>query len=159
MNDLISRQAAIEAIEKIYLPKTKCETATEEINRVAWRYALNCAEEMVMHLPSAKQEQTAEKMNDLISRRAAIVSIINTVSKVDENKTLKGKYDGAAFRQGEIIGIIEALPPAQQEQTGRWSQVSGQATLCSCCGRASNAKQARNWSYCPYCGKKMEEMK
>ena len=54
-NDLISRQAAIDAIEKLILPQVKGETAAEEINRVAWRCAINCAEEMIGHLPSAER--------------------------------------------------------------------------------------------------------
>ena len=84
-------------------------------------------------------------MNDLISRKAAMV-VIQCSGLDDDSKDT-------------VVRVLEQLPSAQQEQTGRWSQVSGQATLCSCCGRASNAKQARNYSYCPYCGTKMEEMK
>ena len=57
-----------------------------------------------------------------------------------------------------ILEGVKRLPPAQQERKGKWSQVSGQATLCSCCGMASNAKQARNWRYCPHCGAEMEDM-
>lgn len=56
MSDYIDRQAAIEAIERLILPQTKGETAAEEINRVAWRCAINCAEEMIGHLPSAEVE-------------------------------------------------------------------------------------------------------
>lgn len=52
MNDLISRQAAIDAIDRLILPQTKGETAAEEINRVAWRCAINCAEEIIGHLPT-----------------------------------------------------------------------------------------------------------
>lgn len=52
MGDCISRQAAIDAIEKLFLPQTKGETAAEEINRVAWRCALNCAEKMIGDLPT-----------------------------------------------------------------------------------------------------------
>ena len=55
MDDLISRQAAIDAIEKLILPQVKGDTAAEEINRVAWRCAINCAEEMIGHLPSAER--------------------------------------------------------------------------------------------------------
>ena len=61
VSDLISRQAAIDAVEKLYLPQTKGETAAEEINRVAWRCALNCAEEMIGHLPSAQPERKKGK--------------------------------------------------------------------------------------------------
>ncbi len=55
MTDLISRQAAIDAIERLILPQVKGETAAEEINRVAWRCAINCAEEMIGHLPPAER--------------------------------------------------------------------------------------------------------
>ena len=54
-NDTISRQAAIDAIERLILPQVKGETEAEEINRVAWRCAINCAEEMIVHLPSAER--------------------------------------------------------------------------------------------------------
>lgn len=56
MTDYIDRQAAIEAIEKLILPQTKGETMAEEINRVAWRCAINCAEEMIGHLPTIEVE-------------------------------------------------------------------------------------------------------
>ena len=56
MTDYIDRQAAIDAIERLILPQTKGETAAEEINRIAWRCAINCAEEVIGHLPSAEVE-------------------------------------------------------------------------------------------------------
>lgn len=54
-DDTISRQAALDAIDRLILPQVKGETAAEEINRVAWRCAINCAEEMIVHLPSAER--------------------------------------------------------------------------------------------------------
>lgn len=94
-------------------------------------------------------------MNDLISRQAAIEAIVNTPTNPEHKYMGNFVYmDGTATRQNEIIDIIEALPPAQQ--AAHWSTVSGQAALCSCCGRASNAKQAIQFAYCPYCGAKME---
>lgn len=60
MSDLISRQAAIDAIERLILPQTKGETMAEEINRVAWRCAINCAEEMIGHLPSIEPVKHGE---------------------------------------------------------------------------------------------------
>ena len=54
-DDTISRQAALDAIDRLILPQVKGETAAEEINRVAWRCAINCAEEMIGHLPSAER--------------------------------------------------------------------------------------------------------
>lgn len=57
MSDLISRQAAIDAIERLILPQTKGETVAEEVNRVAWRCAINCAEEIIGHLPPAEPKK------------------------------------------------------------------------------------------------------
>ena len=58
MSDLIRRQAAIVAIEKLILPQVKGETAAEEISRaltITWRCAISCAEEMIERLPSAER--------------------------------------------------------------------------------------------------------
>lgn len=50
-------------------------------------------------------------MKDLISRQAAIDAIVNSPSRVqDENMPLTDQYDGATFRQIEILGIIDTLP-------------------------------------------------
>lgn len=85
MNDLISRQAAIDAIEKIYLSQTKGKTVTEEINRVAWRCALNCAEEMVRHLPPAQQWiPVRERLPDNVEFPAKYIGIL--VSMEPENE-------------------------------------------------------------------------
>ena len=56
MSNYIDRQAAIEAIKRLILPQTKGETMAEEINRVAWRCAINCAEEIIGHLPTIEAE-------------------------------------------------------------------------------------------------------
>lgn len=65
MDDLISRQAAIVAIEKLILPQVKGETAAEEISRaltITWRCAISCAEEMIERLPSAERLGRWEKI-------------------------------------------------------------------------------------------------
>ena len=61
MDDLISRRAAIEAIEKLILPQVVGETDAEKLNRIAWRWAINCAEEMIGHLPSEQPEPLTKK--------------------------------------------------------------------------------------------------
>lgn len=54
-------------------------------------------------------------MNDLISRRLAIETIVNTPSQVqDKQISLTDQYDGATFRQIEILGMLDTLPPARQ---------------------------------------------
>ena len=54
-------------------------------------------------------------MDDLISRQAAIEAIVNTPTDVYSHDRIISVLDGAAFRQNEIIDIIEALPSAQSE--------------------------------------------
>lgn len=44
MDDLISRQAALEEIQGFYPPKVANETEAEAINRVGWECAINCIE-------------------------------------------------------------------------------------------------------------------
>ena len=58
MSDLIDRQTAIDAIEKLILPQLNKEISAEEINRtvwMAWRCAINCAKDMIEYLPSAEK--------------------------------------------------------------------------------------------------------
>lgn len=53
-------------------------------------------------------------MDNLISRQAAIDAIVNTATDVYSHDRIISALDGAAFRQNEIIDIIEALPSAQR---------------------------------------------
>ena len=52
-------------------------------------------------------------MDDLISRQAAIDAIVNTVSRIGLHDNSEAARYGAAFRQHEIIDIIESLPSVQ----------------------------------------------
>lgn len=44
---------------------------------------------------------------------------------------------------------------AEQPQPTSWSQVSTQTVLCKKCGRTLNEKMARQFAYCPFCGRKV----
>ena len=69
--------------------------------------------DLVHEIVKALRSQPCE---DTISRQAAIDAIVNTPSEVqNKNIPLVNQYDGAAFRQIEILGIIEALPSAQPD--------------------------------------------
>lgn len=52
---------------------------------------------------------------DLISRQAAIDTIVNTVSEIGLHDNSEVARYGATFRQHEIIDIIETLPSAEPE--------------------------------------------
>lgn len=47
---------------------------------------------------------------------------------------------------------IDTVRKAAEVHRGRWSDISGQACICSFCGRPQNYKQAKGWRYCPMCG-------
>lgn len=123
MDDLISRQATIVAIECSGLDDDSKDTVVRVIEQ----------------LPSAQPEQLTDKER------------FNGICPYIDKPCDDWECEKCAVNAEEAKWV-------RSQRTGRWSQVSGQATLCSCCGRASNAKQAKTWNYCPYCGAKMEEM-
>lgn len=107
--------------------------------------------------------------NDCISRQAVIDAIVNSPSKVqDENMPLTDQYDGAAFRQIEILGIIDTLPSAQPK--GRWIEKEvfdnssavideWQSANCSVCNKYHTTPYMYyfdHFNFCPNCGAKME---
>ena len=98
-------------------------------------------------------------MNDLISRQAAIDAIVNTPSEVqNKNIPLVNQYDGATFRQIEILGIIEALPSAlpKKEIAKRvlWTGWKGYRNTRYKCPNCK--KPVKNDDiYCHRCGQKL----
>ena len=111
-------------------------------------------------------------MNDLISRRAAIDAIVNRPSEIqNEDIPLISQYDGAAFRQIEILGILEALPSAEPgRKKGKWKcermkhLLSGETRkvrICSVCDggyfvydQSDNVVDVEP-NFCPNCGADM----
>ena len=82
--DLIDRQVAIEAIEKLLLPQINGETAAAEINHIAWLCAINCAKVMIKHLPSAQPERRAGKwikQNPLVDTEECSLCKYNILSE------------------------------------------------------------------------------
>lgn len=57
-----------------------------------------------------------EPRGDLISRQAVIYAIVNTPTDVYSHDSMITVLDGAAFRQDEIIDIINALPSAEPDK-------------------------------------------
>ena len=102
------------------------------------------------------RERKISRMNDdTIYRQAAIDAIVNSPSEVqNKNIPLVNQYDGATFRQIEILGILETLPSA--ERTGRWIENEFGA-YCSECGLYAYRSNGIPWksNYCPMCGAAM----
>ena len=98
-------------------------------------------------------------MDDIISRQAAINAIVNSPSEVqNKNIPLVNQYDGATFRQIEILGILETLPSA--ERRGRWEfNIDDKGWswdypyMCDQCGEWAE----KEFNFCPKCGARMEE--
>lgn len=114
---------------------------------------------------SENNDEIVRMTDDLISRKNAIEAIVNTVSDVgnhDNSETASQRY-GAAFRQLEIIDILQALPSAEPlQKTGKWIHDGkdfphGNDWIhCSVCGKRGINVPADLTNYCPNCGTRME---
>lgn len=73
-----------------------------------------------------------------------------TMLEQQDKEFIKGLFDGKEELR-LIFGEKEVLLAPGKKQ-GHWSDISGQACVCSACGRPQNYKQAKGWRYCPHCG-------
>lgn len=74
----------------------------------------------VEHQMTIAVMRKGEPMNDLISRKNAIEAIVNTISDVGNHDNSEVARFGSAFRQLEIIGILQALPSAEPSADKCW---------------------------------------
>lgn len=128
--DLISRQAAIDAVSR------GCEE---------WRGIFAECEKNLNELPSAQLEQqsfSCDQENDLISRQAAI----DALGEEPEVWSGKDEYEQGLNNQWHYDVIaLKALPSAQPEQ--RWISVNerlpdeGERVLCTHTGRLNPNRQ------------------
>lgn len=104
-------------------------------------------------------------MSNLIRIQDAIDAIVNTPSEVqNKNIPLVNPYDGAAFRQIEILKILEALPIVEPERTAKVYQKQAPDRLyyfyCGVCGEMIDCSSYEDYksvkSYCGYCGAKLD---
>lgn len=108
MTDLISRQAAIDTIKKLRLPRTKGERPSEGINRFVWSCAIDCAEEMIGHLPSIDHVEHGEWLiTEAYPHRAYCSKCYKTYAQTSwvvwEDGTLPRKYcPNCGAKMGEV---------------------------------------------------------
>ena len=97
---------------------------------------------------SMSRERKMNRMDDLISRQAAIDRINKQRKHLRPDLYLQDRIgDGAYMICAEFIG---RLPSA--ERHGRWEQVGDNTYRCSVCGEISCC----NSPFCSECGAKME---
>ena len=152
MSDLISRQAAIDAIgeksDEIFKTKQKGATYPHDDFFQGMAYAEN----VVKQLPPANNSEIPNS-SDTISRAKAI-------------EALDKRFDSIPMEQtSEILMLrkdLRELPPAQPERIrGRWISADaifgGEPFYCSECGENTRdtVMGKPRWNFCPNCGADM----
>lgn len=100
--------------------------------------------ENIMNLPSAQSES-----EDTTFWKNRAREYEEKAKKLIDEMARGVKIDSVALTEGGIV--------IKYKQPGTWRRISTQAALCSCCGMAVNAKMAKQFRYCPFCGARMEE--
>ena len=174
MNDLISRPAAIDALDRA----AECWNIAEPFNE-GMRAGYKAAVTIVLSLPSAQPEiaertaETAQNVSDsdLISRKAAIDAFDGV--KVDEENCTEydiGYNDGIDFAVSRL-SVLSSSQPGRKR--GKWIAVTEDGDvykrICSCCGREAffqnddpdelyDGGRYELSDFCPHCGADMREV-
>ena len=95
-----------------------------------------------------------KRMDDLISRQAAIDAIRESTSKYT------GFMDMEMYTDDDAVEAIEGIPPAQPKRNkGIWlpdNRCGGGYWVCSSCKNPTEAFAANVlYKYCPFCGADM----
>ncbi len=155
-DDLISRQAAIKAIEDLQ----------DCYNGFSDTYDKACIIGVLEEIPTAQVNTPTDTPTDTISRQAAIDAVGADVIERDR-PPVEVKYWNMGLERASII--LGNLPSAQR--TGRWIKhevklFNGRHTgryfdECSECGKLTTewrkVTEYHRWNFCPNCGARMEE--
>ena len=146
MDELISKRAVIEAIEKARA------NVGHNLERSIGKSIIEILDDVgrdVDRLPSAHGTNLAEVGTDLISRQAAITAL--TFAK-----------ETGIMKCGELKGVIEVLNrlPSAGQRRGRWMSLPHKrARICSWCEHDEPYKFADDdtpiYNFCPHCGADM----
>ena len=146
MNDLISRQAAIEAIDT-YIDKFDAIDAN-------FLDGLKTANKLMMQLPPAQLARIADGgKNDCVSRQA-VIEMLNETKRI-----ARQNIDGAVLMTFErvldsLVNITNALPTIQPKRD-RWFLVcdnNGMHFICNKCGAWRYHQEQK---FCGECGADM----
>ena len=148
MDDCISRQAAIDALEKVadlFPWKVPGNRDSYGHYNEAWNDAMGRAEMEIEKLPSAQPDVADINVgsNDMISRQKAVEEIIAQ----------------EAVYADDAVEIIKRLPSAQPEQKkGHYIGTEYYEWQCSECGCVFEDGKP-TYNYCPNCGEEMEKVR
>ena len=133
MNDTISRQAAIDAIEHRLAEPAYQHTGED------WYVGMSCAESELYDLPSAQPET---------------VPCDDAVGRIAVQYLLAHYLDGEKYK--EAFDGLRHLPSAQpMRKKGKWID-TGSGQECSECGEIQYGYDSGR-NFCPNCGVRMEE--
>ena len=150
MDDLISRQAAIEAIDT-YIDKFDAIDAN-------FLDGLKTANKLMMQLPPAQLARIADGgKNDCVSRQA-VIEMLNETKRI-----ARQNIDGAVLMTFErvldsLVNITNALPTIQPKR-GKWiikDDTERFIAQCNCCRYIEDSRRIKN--FCPNCGADMREV-
>ena len=172
MTDCISRQQAIEAIEKEIEKIRENPCAISEGDNY-YQHALNLAQRIIELQPPVNQKQITIKLESAENAtsegeestmgqpKSKLYIPLNqhTVERINRlHKDGCGDYFDEEWLYNELEQIAEILPPVTpKERTGKWfnhylTQSENSLVFeCSECGKLSNGR----YNYCPNCGAKM----
>ena len=145
MDDLISRQAAIDAISKDIMGGLNYKRILKELPSTEPRH----------NFPEKTQLSGKDTTSDCISRQAATtIPILPKEHRQYQTMNIDDAYDLGWL---DCQNCIEKLPSAQPEpKKGKWVIVTdsrGQHAECPYCGEW---KYHQNQKFCGECGAKME---
>lgn len=91
-------------------------------------------------------------MDDYVSR-GDVLDIVSQYCPDDDGSCSKADADPR-----EMLDEIEALPSAdvQPVKHGRWERRMTKIYACSECTNEVTDRQRKNYSFCPYCGTRMD---
>lgn len=147
MDDLISRRAAIDAVEKE--------------SQVDGAYGYMDTKSIVDLLNDLSSAQP-EPCEDAISRRRLLNDLKELIAAWEKYPVMAEQIKGVET----AIGYVETIPSVtQKRKTRKWNFIGDNMFECSCCGTPYTTRQLNSWRnkdidpyapyFCPNCGADM----